>query len=42
MSRQNRVREIINLDVKKEINPKRESGKSVEDLNLYIQYIKIK
>jgi len=33
MSRQNRVRKLINLDIKKEIISKRESGKSVGDLN---------
>jgi len=32
MSRQNRVRKLINLDIKKEIISKRESGKSVADL----------
>jgi hypothetical protein len=30
MSRQNRVRKPINLDIKKEIISKRESGKSVD------------
>jgi hypothetical protein len=33
MSRQNRVRKLINLDIKKEIISKRESGKSVGDLS---------
>jgi hypothetical protein len=33
MSRQNRVRKLIKLDIKKEINYKRESGKSVGDLS---------
>ena len=33
MSRQNRVRKLINLDIKKEIISKRESGESVGDLN---------
>jgi len=33
MSRQNRVRKPIILDIKKEIISKRESGKSVGDLN---------
>jgi len=32
MSQQNRVRKLINLDVKKQIIFKRESGKSVGDL----------
>ena len=32
MSRQNRVRKLINLDIKKEIISKWESGKSVVDL----------
>jgi Mor family transcriptional regulator len=32
MSRQNRVRKLINLDIKKEIISKRESGINVEDL----------
>ena len=33
MSRQNRVRKLINLDIRKEIISKRESGKSVWDLS---------
>jgi len=33
MSRQNSVRKLINLDIKKEIISKRESGKSVGDLS---------
>jgi hypothetical protein len=33
MSWQNRVRKLINLDIKKEINSKRESGNSVGDLS---------
>jgi Mor family transcriptional regulator len=33
MSRQNRMRKLINLDIKKEIISKRESGKSVGDLS---------
>ena len=33
MSRKNRVRKLINLDIKKEIIFKRESGKSLGDLN---------
>jgi len=33
MSRQIRVRKLINLDIKKEIISKRESGKSVGDLS---------
>jgi len=33
MSGVNRVRELINLDIKKEIVSKRESGKSVRDLS---------
>jgi hypothetical protein len=33
MSRQNRVRKIINLDIKKEIISKRESRKSVGELS---------
>ena len=33
MSRQNRVRKLINLDIKKEIISKREGGKSVGDLS---------
>jgi hypothetical protein len=33
MSRQNRVRKLINLDIKKEIISKRESGKSLGDLS---------
>ena len=33
MSQQNRVRKLINLDIKKEIISKRESGESVGDLS---------
>jgi len=33
MSWQNRSRKLINLDIKKEIFSKRESGKSVGDLS---------
>jgi len=33
MSQQNRVRELINLDIKKEIISKWESGKSLGDLS---------
>ena len=33
MSRQNRMRKLINLDIRKEIIYKRESGKSVGDLS---------
>jgi len=33
MSRQNRVRKLINLDIRKEIISKRESEKSVGDLS---------
>ena len=33
MNLQNRMRKLINLDIKKEIISKRESGKSVGDLN---------
>ena len=33
MSGQNRVRKLINLDIKKEIISKRKSGKSVGDLS---------
>ena len=33
MNQQNRVRKLINLDNKKEIISKRESGKSVGDLS---------
>ena len=33
MSGQNRVRKLIKLDIKKEIISKRESGKSVGDIN---------
>ena len=34
MSQKNRVRKLINLDIKKEIISKRESRKSVRDLNV--------
>jgi len=42
MGRQNRVRKLINLDIKKEIISKREYGKSVDYLNLHEQCIKVK
>jgi Mor family transcriptional regulator len=33
MSRQNRVRKLIDIDIKKEIISKRENGKNVGELN---------
>jgi K+/H+ antiporter YhaU regulatory subunit KhtT len=38
MSKQNRVRKLINLDIKKEIISKRESGKRVGDLTVSAEY----
>jgi len=42
MGRQNKVRKLINLDIKKEIISKRECGKSVGYLNLHEQCIQVK
>jgi len=41
MSRQNRVRKLINLDIKKEIISKREGGKSEGDLNTEYGMVKL-
>ena len=42
MSRQNRVRKLINLYIKEQLISKRESAKSVGDLNLHVQCIQFK